>query len=195
MRTVLLLAAAVAMVAPASAQTVVAIAVEGGVSHQIDKRLEGCDGCAPLAREFGGEIALFRTDSLAVFVDVGARFLGVDVSSDDTRLELETDERNVSIGLRYYYGRPGRARFFGEVGVGFSQASSSFTLASGHRRRIVLTAALGLNVAPAAGVDIAVNDRTAVRLSGSWDIVKFSGAAVQHNVRGSAGLVLNLWRR
>lgn len=194
MRTVLLFAATVAVVAPASAQTVVAIAVEGGVSRQLDRRLEGCDACTPLAREFGGEVALFRTDSLAMFVGVRARFLGIDVSSDDTRLELDTDERHVSSGLRYY-GRPGRARFFGEVGAGISQVSSRFTSASGHRRRIVAAGGFGLNVAPGAGVDIAVNDRTAVRLSGRWHIVKFAGEAVQQNIGGGAGLVFNLWRR
>ncbi len=190
MRIALVLVAVVAVVGPVSAQPVAVVAVEGGFSHQIDKRLEGCDECTPLAREFGGEVAFFRTDSLALLVGVGVRFLSIDVSADDFRLELDTREQAGSIGLRYY-GPPGRARFFGEVEVGFSQVSSTF--ASEHRRRLL--AALGLNIAPGAGVDIAVNDRAAVRLSGSWDLGKFYGEAVQQNVGVGAGLVFNVGRR
>ena len=193
MRIVPVLVAIVAVVSPASAQPVDTIAVEGGVSHQIGQRLEGCDECTPLARHFGGEVAFFWTDSLAVLARGGVRFLSVDVSADDFRLELDTRELYGSIGLRYH-GPPGRARFFGEVAVGYSafgedlvtEGSSTFV----YRRRIV--AGLGLIIAPGAGVDIALNDRTAVRLSGRWDIGKFLGEAPQQNVGVGAGLVFNV---
>ena len=96
-----------------------------------------------------------------------------------------------------YYGPPGRARFFGEAAVGYSgfgedlvtEGSSQFVYRARH------VAALGLIVAPGAGVDIALNDRTAVRLSGRWDIGKFRSGAVHQNVGGGAGLVFNVGRR
>ena len=196
MRIVSVLVAIVAVVGPASAQPVDTIAVEGGVSHQIGRRLEGCGECTPLARHFGGEVAFFWTDSLAVLAGLGVRFLGVDRSAGDYRLELDTREVYGTIGLRYY-GPPGRARFFGEAAVGYSgfgedlvtEGSSQFVYRARH------VAALGLIVAPGAGVDIALNDRTAVRLSGRWDIGKFAGEAVHQNVGVGAGLVFNVGRR
>ncbi len=196
MRIVSVLVAIVAVVGPASAQPVDTIAVEGGVSHQIGTRLEGCEECTPLARHFGGEVAFFWTDSLAVLAGLGVRFLGVDRSAGDFRLELDTREVYGTIGLRYY-GPPGRARFFGEAAVGYSgfgedlvtEGSSRFVYRARH------VAALGLIIAPGAGVDIALNDRTAVRLSGRWDIGKFLGGAVHQNVGIGAGLVFNVGRR
>ena len=196
MRIVPVLVAVVAVVGPASAQPVDTIAVEGGVSHQIGRRLEGCDECTPLARHFSGEAAFFWTDSLAVLAGLGVRFLGVDVSAGDSRMEFDARELYGTIGLRYY-GPPGRARFFGEAAVGYSgfsedlvaEGSSTFVYRARH------VAALGLIVAPGAGVDIAVNDRTGVRLTGRWDIGKFAGGVVHHNVGVGAGLVFNVGRR
>ena len=196
MRIVPVLVAVVAVVGPASAQPVDTIAVEGGVSHQIGRSLEGCDQCTPLARHFGGEVAFFWTDSLAVLAGLGVRFLGVDRSAGDFRLEFDAREMYGTIGLRYY-GPPGRARFFGEAAVGYSGFGEDLVTegSSGFVYRAQHVAALGLIVAPGAGVDIALNDGTALRLSGRWDIGKFAGGAARQNIGVGAGLVFNIGRR
>ena len=189
MRILFVLAAVMVTVGSASAQPTAKIAVEGGASHWMDSSLDECDECTPLLREFGGEVAFFATDSLAVLASVRLGFLSIDVTADDIRLQLDGRQLAVGTGLRYY-GPPGRARFYGEVAVGLSRWSSTLSLfelreSASPRWR---------HVAPRAGVDIAVNDRTAVRIAGGWDIALTENLTL-HSARAGAGLVFNVGRQ
>ena len=78
MRIVFMLAAMAAVAGPALAQPAATIAVEGGVSHRMNWRFDGCDECPALTREFGGEVAFLATDSLAVLGGVGLTFYDTD---------------------------------------------------------------------------------------------------------------------
>ena len=237
MRILFVLAAVVVTVGPATAQPAATIAVEDGVSHWMDVGSEECDECTPLVREFGGEVAILATDSLAVLAGVGLGSFGIGVSADDIRLELDSRQLEtlinrykgvnctqaqpvvkglwpagpprgfcgfprlaygpahsvtvltVSSGLRYY-GPPGRARFFAEVEVGVSRLSSTVELLELRESGAVM----GRHITPGVGVDIAVNDRMAVRISGGWDVGRIEGETFQ-SAGGGAGLVFNVGRR
>ena len=190
MRIVFMLAAMAAVAGPALAQPAATIAVEGGVSHRTNWRFDGCDECPALTREFGGEVAFLATDSLAVLGGVGLTFYDIDFLSDYiTGLEVGLKELTVSTGLRYY-GPPGRARFFAEVEVGVNRVTGAFELLELRESASVT----GFNIAPGAGVDIAVNDRAAVRISGSWGIGRLDGETVRR-VGVGAGLAFNVGRR
>ena len=249
LRILFVLAAVVVTVGPATAQPAATIAVEGGVSQWMDVGSEECDECTPLVREFGGEVAILATDSLAVLAGVGLGSFGIGVSADDILLELDSRQLEtlinrykgvdctqaqplvrglwpagssvfaafslpagppggfcgfprlaygpahsvtvltVSSGLRYH-GPPGRARFFAEVEVGVSRLFSTVELLELRESGSVT----GRHITPGVGVDIAVNDRTAVRISGGWDIGRIEGETFQ-SAGGGAGLVFNVGRR
>ncbi len=189
MRILFVLVAVVVTVGPATAQPAAAIAVDGGFSYWMDRGSDECDECTSLMREFGGEVAIFATDSLAVLAGVGLGFFSIDLSEQDLRFKADFRELTVSSGLRYY-GPPGRARFFGEVGVGVGRLSSKVELLELRESVSVRVR----HITPGVGVDIAVNDRTAVRISGSWDIAQAEGTTLQ-SVGVGAGLVFNVGRR
>ena len=171
-----------------SAQPAATIAFGGGVSHRIDAGFDGCDDCAPLAREFGGELALFATDTLAVFAGGELNLFSLDKSFGGTAFNAEGSPFRANAGLRFY-GPPGRARLFGEVEVGFGSERRRVTAAES----LVFGVYSVLDIAPGVGADIAVNDRTAVRLSGSWIIGRVDGQT-SRGVGVGAGLVFEVGR-
>jgi hypothetical protein len=184
MRIVFTLVAIAAAVGPVSAQPAATIAFGGGVSHRIDAGFDGCDDCAPLAREFGGELALFATDTLAVFAGGELNLFSLDKSFGGTAFNAEGGPFRANAGLRFY-GPPGPARLFGEVGVGFGSERRRVTAAS---ESFSFGYYSVLDIAPGVGADIAVNDRTAVRISGSWIIGRVDGQT-SRGVGVGAGLV------
>ena len=98
MRILFVLAAVVVAVDPATAQPAAAIAVGGGVSHRMGMGSDECDACTPLVEELGGEVAVFATDSLAVLAGVGLGSFGIDVSADDTGLDLDSSQLRTLLG-------------------------------------------------------------------------------------------------
>ena len=98
MRIFFVLAAVVVVVDSATAQPAAAIAVGGGVSHRMGVGSDECDACTPLVEELGGEVAVFATDSLAVLAGVGLGSFGIDVSADDTGLDLDSSQLGTLLG-------------------------------------------------------------------------------------------------
>ena len=164
MRTSLLLlvVALLSAAVPAIAQKPAgSVAFGFGLSNSVGNGECPFDDCGELGKSLSGEGAFNITENVAAVVGLGFGFANLSTSVSGIAIDASANSITFGGGVRGY-GPPGQARAFGEVLAGYVHGTAKAT-AGGFRET---ASASGLSISPGAGVDIAVAERVAVRISG-----------------------------
>ena len=193
-RLVVVVLGCVAGAVPALAQEPAgSVAFGFGLSTSLDG-VDDCpppiDSCNPITRSFSGEGAFNVSDRLAVVGRLRLGFASLGASEDGVSLKLANlRSTSLSGGVRVY-GVPGSVRAFGEVLGGY--VTQTAVIALGETAPSISVS--GLGIAPAAGVDVAIGDRAAIRISGGVSIARGAGDTAT-SIGGGVGLVFGVGSR
>jgi len=147
------------------------------------------DDCGNLRKSLSGEGAFNITENVAAVVGLGYGFASLSTSYSGIAIDYSSNVVTVGGGVRAL-GRPGQARAFAEVLAGYSRVRGEATV-GGLRES---ASGSGLSISPGAGVDIAVAERVALRLSGGVSFSFIEGETT--NAFGAGvGLVFGLGNR
>ncbi len=147
------------------------------------------DDCGSLRKSLSGEGAFNITENVAAVVGLGYGVASLSTSYSGLAIDASSNVATVGGGVRAF-GPPGQARAFAEVLAGYLKGTGEATI-GGFRESASVS---GLSVSPGAGVDIAVGERVAVRLSGGVSFSFVEGETT--NAFGvGIGLVFGLGNR
>lgn len=137
------------------------IAFGFGLSNSVSGGECPFDDCGGLGKSLAGEGAFNITENVAAVVGLGYGFASLSTSYSGIAIDASANSVSVGGGVRAF-GPPGQARAFAEVLAGYLRGTAQATVL-GLRESVSVS---GLSISPGAGVDIAVGERVAVRLSG-----------------------------
>lgn len=186
MTTLVRCVAALTVCIPAGAAAQDSIAVGLGMSNVVGRGECLVDHCNSLVRSVSGDAAFNITESVAAVVGIGIGVERIGTSVGGIAIDGVAETVTFNGGVRAY-GPPGPRRVFAEVLVGGSTGTAQAT-AFVYR---VSGSGFALSISPGAGVDIALGERVAVRLSGGVSLGVSEGAA-WGSFGGGVGLVLGV---
>ena len=147
------------------------------------------DDCGSLRKSLSGEGAFNITENVAAVVGLGYGLASLSTSYSGIAIDASSNLVNVGGGVRAF-GPPGQARAFAEVLAGYLKHTAEFTV-GGFRES---ASGSGLSISPGAGVDVAVGERVALRLSGGVSFSVIEGETTNaFDVR--VGLVFGVGNR
>ena len=178
--------AALMILMPAQAVAQDSIAVGFGVSNSVGVGECPLDDCGSIARSVSGEGTFNITESLAAVVGIGVGFESLSTSVRGIAVDARGNSVTFGGGVRAYRS-PGPTRAFAELLVGYGVGTVKVTV-RGFRETVSYK---GLAISPGAGVDIAMGERVAVRLSGGVSLSVSEGEA-SGSVHAGVGLVFGV---
>lgn len=120
------------------------------------------DDCGSLRKSLSGEGAFNVTENVAAVVGLGYGFASLSTSYSGIAIDASSNNVSVGGGVRAFRPPGQAARAFAEVLAAYLKGTGEATI-GGLRESASVS---GLSIAPGAGVDIAVGERVALRLSG-----------------------------
>lgn len=146
------------------------------------------DDCNPLTKSIFGEGSALVTDSLAVVGRGGFGWGSIDTTVLGVDLGLDASSISVEGGVRAYGGDAGA---FFEVLGGIARQSANVTVAGLRLDDEGELTAAGIGLSAGPGIDIGTGERTAIRVQGSWSMVRVEGETA-HGFGAAVGLVLRI---
>ena len=143
--------------------------------------------CGHLVKGLSGEGAFNITENIAIVARIGYSFATLNTSYSGVAIDASGNSLTVGGGVRVF-GLPGQVRPFVDATAAYFRSTAKATAlglresASGSR----------WSAGSGAGIDIALSDRVAIRLSGGFSLYFSEGRGTDGSFGGGAGLVFGI---
>ena len=145
------------------------------------------DDCGYLVKSLSGEGAFNITEHFAIVAGIGYGFATLNTSYSGVAIDASGNSFAVGGGVRVF-GPPSQVRAFVDAMAAYGRSTTKAT-ALGLRESVSVS---GWSAGSGAGIDIALSDRVAIRLSGGFSLYFSDGRDTDGSFGGGAGLVFGI---